>query len=166
MIARKDLNPEFFNKYLQAYWFNLEHTYKTYKKPTINDEATLSANIISNETSPIFFILQIEPNRPIKVLAQFGDYEEYSQVIDAGTYIKYARNKMHSGTWLENEKEANVQELLANQGYATILQENQKAIATNLKNAPHKSLYLGISGIVLFISVCAVWIFYRNRKNA
>lgn len=167
LIARKDLNPEFFKKYLEAYWLNLKRTYKTYKKPDNDQDAKLFANIISNETSPLFFVLQIEPNLPIKVLAQFGDYQEYIQVVNSGTYIKYVRNSTHSSTWLQSKQAHSAQEELdLNQKYLDILNASQQQAIARLNAKQYNYLYLGVGGVAILLCLCAVWLFLRKRSRS
>jgi hypothetical protein len=101
LIAKKDINPGFFEKYFEAYEKHLKNEYKKYKKPSNNNEATKLANQITNSTSSYFFLAL--PVQPIEVVtATFGNwkYGEAYPDINVLNYLKHEHIRENSSTWM------------------------------------------------------------------
>jgi len=113
LIALKASNPNFFKDYLNAYWANLEATYKRYAKPTTDAQAKLLATRISNDTSTLFFRLEQTDDNSIQILSQFGTYSENWQNLNSGFYLNHRRTAENGNTWLPIGKAHNAQEEVA-----------------------------------------------------
>ncbi len=127
LIALKANNPIFFKEYLNAYWSNLEATYKRYTKPTTDAQAKLLATRISNDTSTLFFRLERGNDNSINVLSQFAKYSEAWQIINSSFYLNHSRLTDNGNTWLPvGSIHTAQQELAINDAFVQSLVEEQK----------------------------------------
>jgi hypothetical protein len=100
LIALKKTNPQFFKDYLNAYWANLERTYKRYTKPKDIVEAKFYANLISNSTSILFFRLEKYSDNSLAIAAQFGLYKEEAKYVNSFSFLNLNRTLENANTWL------------------------------------------------------------------
>lgn len=99
LIAKKNINPEFFKKYFDAYEYHLKNEYKKYSKPNSNKEAEQFANQITNSTNSNFFL--VLPVKPSEVVwARFHNYKNIYTEINAFSYFNYMQIRENSSTWM------------------------------------------------------------------
>ena len=103
LIAKKNMNAGFFEKYFEAYENHLKNEYRKYRKPSNNKEAEQLANQISNSTNSNFFL--ILPVKPAEiVLARFGNYNNIYSEINAFAYLNYQHIRENSCTWMPDTR--------------------------------------------------------------
>jgi hypothetical protein len=150
LIALKANNPNFFKDYLNAYWLNLEATYKKYKTPTTDAQAKLLATRISNDTSTLFFRLDQVEDNSINIVSQFGKYSESWQAVNSSFYLTHARVTAHGNTWLPVGASLSAQEELAiNDTFINGLVNEQKSSKTQSYTIISKIINLDTPVIVI-----------------
>lgn len=158
LIALKSNNPNFFKDYLNAYWANLEATYKRYAKPTTDTQAKLLATRISNDTSTLFFRLDQATDNLINIVSQFGDYSENWQKINSGFYLNHARATEHGNTWLPIAKSHNAQQELAINDIflKSLADEQQLSNSPPFINIDSSTMLIGATTLFCIVLITAV----------
>lgn len=171
LIALKTKNPKFFKDYLMAYWANLEEIYKSYEKPSTDEQAKLLANRISNSTSTLFFRLESLNDKSIQIFTQFADYSEKCKVIDSNSYLNYFRVISHGNSWLPNGKKFGVRDELAISDSLTenLISAQNKYTKIKLSQQPitsqtniHGSKFAIIAGSATILAVLLLIILRRK----
>lgn len=181
LIAKKNQNPEFFKQHLEAYWANLEKTYKNYKAPANNTEANILVNTISSNTSSVFFKLEKNDNsdfitkyNPIVVITQYADFKEASQLVNSGSYLHFKRVIEHGNTWLPSDEMLSQEEMAS---INALIQSNvvsEKSVSTatetnsfftNIVESSYKYTKHGMYAIPVLIVILGLIIYKKSKKK-
>lgn len=103
LIALKQINPRFFNDYINAYKEHLKTTYEKYFTPATDEEAQELARQITMQTNTGYFKIILTHENPI-LRATFGNYKEQLTSVNCMVILPYDRIQKNGNTWLPKKE--------------------------------------------------------------
>jgi hypothetical protein len=169
LIALKQKNPEFFRDYLNAYLTNLANNHTKYVKPTTDRQAQDLENLISNQTSAVFFQVNLFSDNSIRVVTSFANYHELYQLVNTEGYLQSQRLMQHGNTWLPiGELKEELEEL----AQYNIFPENLPGTKNHLtaatpsqlaSSSSHIPAVMSVLGVLILLSI--IWLLAKNRTK-